>query len=145
MWQRIKQSMQHFMMGRHGTDALSMDLLWYGIGFFVLSIVIGLFQTLVAALLSRLFSWTALVCYGYSLVRAFSRNNAKRDEQNTRYLAWKSATKTKFRQAKTRMNNRKEYKYFRCPHCKTWIRLPRGKGIVTVTCRHCKTNFTQKS
>ena len=54
-------------------------------------------------------------------------------------------SKTQLRQAKNRFKNRKQYKYFRCPSCKAWLRLPRGKGVVTVTCSRCHTSFTQKS
>lgn len=145
MWQRFKQSIRNFMAGRHGSDLLSIDLLKFGFAFFVLSIILSLINNPVTAIIGSLFSYITFGCYIYSLVRTLSRNHEKRDEQNRRYLAWKSQNQKKFRQAKNRMSNQKEYKYFRCPNCKTWIRLPRGKGIVTVTCRQCKTSFTQKS
>jgi transcription elongation factor Elf1 len=39
----------------------------------------------------------------------------------------------------------KKYKYFKCPECKSWLRLPRGVGEVTVTCGKCRHAFKQKA
>ena len=75
----------------------------------------------------------------------FSRNLTKRQAENRRFESACARSKTQLRQAKNRFKNRKQYKYFRCPSCKAWLRLPRGKGVVTVTCSRCHTSFTQKS
>lgn len=75
----------------------------------------------------------------------FSRNLPKRQAENRWFEASYARAKTQLRQAKNRFKNRKQYKYFRCPSCKAWLRLPRGKGVVTVTCSRCHTSFTQKS
>ena len=79
------------------------------------------------------------------IFRMFSRNNDKRSAENRRYLAMTERRRTARRQAKARFQNRKKYKYFRCPGCRAWLRLPRGTGVVTVTCSRCHTSFTQKS
>jgi LSD1 subclass zinc finger protein len=43
-----------------------------------------------------------------------------------------------------RSQNRKNYAYFRCPGCRSWLKLPRGAGKVTITCLKCgrQTNKT---
>ena len=81
----------------------------------------------------------------YSIVRIFSRNIEKRADENRRYLSFRHNLDTKTRQARTRFKNRKQYKYFKCPNCHAWLRLPRQAGVVTVTCGRCKNSFTQKA
>ena len=36
-------------------------------------------------------------------------------------------------------------KYFRCPNCKQMVRVPRGRGKITITCPTCKQQFDRKS
>lgn len=134
-WEKIKQSFRSFMTGRHGVDQFSVTLVWTGLAIYVLSAVFG----------SGLLSLLSLILYGYTIFRIFSRNEQKRADENRRYLGLKNKVSTGFHQARTRFKNRKQYKYFRCPNCKAWLRLPRGAGVVTVTCGRCHNNFTQKS
>ena len=134
-WEKIKQSLRNFMTGRHGADPLSMAMVWTGLGLYVLSMI---FSSGIVSLLS-------LALYIYAVFRIFSRNEQKRAEENRRYLAFKNKITTGFRQARTRFKNRKQYKYFRCPNCKAWLRLPHGAGVVTVTCGRCHNSFTQKA
>lgn len=134
-WEKIKQTFRSIMSGRHGVDQLSVVLVWVGLGLYVLSAVLN----------SGILSLVSLALYIYTIWRMFSRNEEKRGAENRRYLAWKGKITTNTKQARTRFKNRKQYKYFRCPNCKAWLRLPRGAGVVTVTCGKCKNNFTQKA
>lgn len=43
------------------------------------------------------------------------------------------------------MVNHSQYKYYKCPKCKTKMRVPRGKGQVTITCPNCKTKFDKRT
>lgn len=133
-WERIKQSLRNLMAGRQGVDQLSLALVWTGLGLYVLSALLG----------SGLLSLVSMAVYGYTLFRVFSRNTEKRSAENRRYLTRKNRIQTYAKQARTRFNNRKQYKYFRCPSCKAWLKLPRGAGVVTVTCGRCHNSFTQK-
>jgi len=133
-WERIKQSLRNLMAGRQGVDQLSLALVWTGLGLYVLSALLG----------SGLLSLVSMAVYGYTLFRVFSRNTEKRSAENRRYLTRKNRIQTNAKQARTRFNNRKQYKYFRCPSCKAWLKLPRGAGVVTVTCGRCHNSFTQK-
>ena len=123
------------MVGRHGVDQLSMTLVWVGLGLYVIAAVFNL----------GLLSIVSLVVYGYTVFRMFSRNEQKRGDENRRYVAFKSKITTGVKQARTRFKNRKQYRYFRCPNCKAWLRLPHGAGVVTVTCGRCHNSFTQKA
>ena len=40
---------------------------------------------------------------------------------------------------------RKDYKFFTCPSCKTTLRVPRGKGKIEIVCRRCGSRFSGKS
>jgi uncharacterized paraquat-inducible protein A len=37
------------------------------------------------------------------------------------------------------------YKIFRCPHCKQKVRVPRGRGKISIHCPKCNTEFIRKS
>ena len=134
-WEKIKQTFRSLMTGRHGVDPLSVSLVWVGLGLYVIAAVFNL----------GLLSLVSLVVYGYTVFRMFSRNEQKRGDENRRYLAFKNKITTGVKQARTRFKNRKQYRYFRCPNCKAWRRLPRGAGVVTVTCGRCHNSFTQKA
>lgn len=144
MWNRIKQSLIHLMAGRNGADQLSMALLWMGLLAYLLGSIVGSIQSILFAILGMLLNLAGFAAYVLALFRTFSRNVEKRRAENRRYLAIKDQKATERRQAKVRFQNRKKYKYFKCPGCKAWLRLPRGTGVVTITCSRCHTSFTQK-
>ena len=135
LWERIKQAFRNLMAGRHGVDQLSVTLVWVGLGLYILAAVLNV----------GVISLLSLALYGYTIFRMFSRNEEKRAAENRRYLTWKNNWQTAARQARTRFKNRKQYRYFRCPNCKAWLKLPRGAGVVTVTCGRCHNSFTQKA
>ena len=134
-WEKIKQSLRNLMAGRHGVDQLSVTLVWVGLALYLITAVAGL----------EVLSLLPMAIYGYTIFRMFSRNEEKRAEENRRYVTAKNKVQTNVRQARTRFKNRKEYKYFRCPNCKAWLRVPRKAGVVTVTCGRCHNSFTQKA
>lgn len=145
-WQKIKQTLRSFMDGRHGADQLSMALLWTGLIAYLLGTIFSGVQGFILwPLLGILLTLAGIATYVLCIFRMFSRNNDKRSAENRRYLAMTERRRTARRQAKARFQNRKKYKYFRCPGCRAWLRLPRGTGVVTVTCSRCHTSFTQKS
>ena len=81
----------------------------------------------------------------YSYVRIFSRNIPKRAAENRWYLAKQAAVSQRFSSMKTRWRMRQTYRYFRCPHCRQELRVPRGRGRISITCPKCGTSFIKKS
>ncbi len=145
-WQKIKQAFRSFMYGRNGADHLSMALLWTGLICYLLGGIVGsIAVSVIFPILGILLNIAGFAAYMFSLFRVFSRNVDKRRAENRRYVTMMEKKKTQRRQAKVRFQNRKTYKYFKCPGCKAWLRLTRGKGVVTVTCSRCHTSFTQKA
>ena len=144
-WEKIKQALRNFMNGRNGADNLGMALLWAGLVCYLLGSILGSVQVTAIALLGMLLNLVGFVAYVLCVFRMFSRNVEKRRAENRRYVTMMEKKKTQRRQAKVRFQNRKTYKYFKCPGCKAWLRLSRGKGVVTITCSRCHTSFTQKA
>ena len=145
-WQKIKQAFRSFMVGRNGADHLSVALLWAGLILYLLGGIVGsIAVSVIFPILGILLNVTGFACYVLCVFRMFSRNVDKRRAENRRYVTLMEKKKTQRRQARVRFQNRKTYKYFKCPGCKAWLRLSRGKGVVTVTCSRCKTSFTQKA
>jgi len=145
-WQKIKQAFRSFMYGRNGADHLSMALLWAGLILYLLGGIVGsIAASVIFPILGILLNMLGFACYVFCIFRMFSRNVDKRRAENRRYVTLMEKKKTERRQAKVRFQNRKTYKYFKCPGCKAWLRLSRGKGVVTVTCSRCHTSFTQKA
>ncbi len=135
MWQKFKNSLRNFMTGRHGSDQLSLATLVLGL---VLSLLTSITKIAV-------FYWLGLIAYCWTLFRMFSRNNAKRSEENAAYLKFTRNFKTNVGQFFVRLKNARRFKYFRCPECKSRLRLPRKVGEVTVTCGKCHHQFKQKA
>lgn len=145
-WQKIKQTLRSFMNGRNGVDQLSLALLWTGVLCYLLGGIIGSVQaSVIFPMIGLVFHLFGFAAYVFSIFRIFSRNIYKRQAENRRYVSAVEKRRTLRRQARVRFQNRKTYKYFRCPGCKAWLRLSRGKDVVTITCSRCKTSFTQKS
>ena len=134
-FQKIREALTRFMQGRHGTDNLGMFTLFAGLALSLL----GMF-TRVGVL-----SIAGLGLYVWTIFRMFSRNNEARLKENRKYIELTSGWKTKFSQMKMRMKNRKEFRYFKCPQCKTLLRSRRGEGEKTIHCPRCGREFHQKT
>lgn len=135
MWQKIKTAIANSMIGRHGPDQLSRTSIYVGLAMYILSWITKI----------TLFSYIGLALYVWSLFRMFSRNREKRAAENLKYLSLTQNLRTSLNQAKNRAKNSKEYKYFRCPKCRSYLKLPRGVGEVTVTCGKCRNQFRKKA
>ena len=131
----MKERMQRFMAGRFGNDQLNQFIFIVAIISMVLEIITrqSLFYTLTLVLL--------ILAY----VRVFSRNINKRYEENMKFLQKKDAILNKFRKQKYYAAQRRNYHIYTCPQCKQKIRIPKGKGKISITCPKCRTSFIKKS
>lgn len=124
MLQKIQRWLRDFMTGRYGgADKLNTAVMFFGL---TLSILGGLFRR---PILTQL----AYLPLGWALYRCLSRQTYKRYEENRRFL-----------QALDRLKDR-DHRYFRCPRCRQMVRVPKGKGKVSITCPKCKERFVKKS
>ena len=135
---RFRERIARFMYGRRGTDEFSRFLLVVTLALIVLS---WLFHGVAASIL-----WLAAIgMLVYCYVRILSRNIYQRQKENAWYLQKRQAVTQWLRSWKDRWQQRKEYKFFRCPACKTLLRVPRGKGKLLLTCRKCGNRFERKT
>ncbi|MGO1369089.1 MAG: hypothetical protein ACTHVE_03260 [Senegalia sp. (in: firmicutes)] len=121
-----------FMIGRYGPDQLSTALL-------VLYII---FSGIFHSTLLNILSMVLLIIIFY---RMFSKDIGKRYEENNKFLKYWHPIKNKARKKMNRMKSRKDYRYYECLNCKQKLRVPRGKGKITVTCPKCKITMIKKT
>lgn len=133
--QKLRAALQKFMAGRRGPDELSMALMIAGI---LLSLLGSIFRL-------GILQWLSLAAYIYAMYRMLSRSLEKRYAENAAFLKLWRGKSSAVSQAVNRLKNMKKYKYFKCPECKSRLRLPRGVGEVTVTCGKCRHAFRQKA
>lgn len=124
----MKEKLRQLFMGRQGMDELSKLLFWVSIALFALSAMIG-------GAFGSLLSSFALLFLILAFVRAFSRNLPMREAENRLLLRWAEKKKHAWQAWKDRFRNRKEYRYFKCPACGKWLRVPRRKGKIHISCR----------
>ena len=126
------------MAGRNGNDQLNLFL-------FGVSAVLILAAALLRGNLSRGFYLAALGVLGYVYFRMLSRNVTRRREENGKYLRLQYRAAAAWKIRKEKWVQRKDYKFFTCPSCKTTLRVPRGHGKIKIVCRKCGNSFTGKS
>jgi len=139
---RLSNAIARFMYGRNGYDQLNTALM-------VAYLVLWLAATLILAivdipLLAFLFEVAINAILVAVLWRCMSKNLAKRQEENRRFLAWWYPTKNRLMGAKARFDD-KDHKYFTCKTCKTVCRVPAGKGKIVITCPKCGSKISGKS
>lgn len=123
-----------FMNGRYGFDQFSQALIF--ISLFVS--VMGSF-TRSSALLYL--SYIPLV---YGVSRILSKNINKRTEENYKVVNTINSFKKKFFGKRPETGNQ-IHKYYNCPRCKQKIRVPKGKGKISITCPKCKNEFIKRT
>ena len=130
---------EKFMAGRYGTDRLNQFMLIV----LLVCAVINLFirNGYVSILLT---SWEVLLIV-FIYIRMFSRKLTKRYAENQKYLAVENKVRHFFGQKKYIQQQRKDYHIYSCPSCKQKIRIPKGKGKVSVRCPKCGTEFVKNS
>ena len=122
------------MYGRYGSDHLSFFLLFL----YVVLIFISALPHM------AWISWLALAVLLWNLFRMFSRRIDRRRAENARFLALFGPFIRWFKMRRT-IHRDKDHRYFKCPNCGQYLRVPRGKGKITVNCRNCGASFEERS
>ena len=133
----MKEKLARFMIGRNGNDQLNLFLL-------AVDLVLLILASLVKGTGSRLLYILFFALLGYAYFRMFSRNVTRRREENGKYLRRRYAFLAAVKLRKEKWVQRKDYKFFTCPSCKTTLRVPRGHGKIKIVCRKCGNSFTGK-
>ncbi len=131
----LGQRMNSFMYGRYGYDALSRFISIACIVLFVLHIITGLW----------LLYLLAFVLLAWSVFRTLSKNYEARRKELNKYLAFSGKITAWFRLRKRMFNERKTTKYYKCKNCKAYLRVPKGRGRLEISCPKCKNTFIKKT
>lgn len=134
----MKEKLLRLMAGRNGNDELNRFLLFADA--FVLLLAMVFSKTL-----GRFLMPLALIVLCITYFRMFSRNLLRRSEENGKYMILRSRIQGTLRLWKEQWVQRKDYKFFVCPACRTTLRVPRGRGKIKIVCRKCGNSFTGKS
>lgn len=124
---RLAQGLRRFMAGRYGTDRLNMVILGAGLVASLISVWCR------QPTLNMLFFVLSYGLMFWAIFRTLSRNTYKRYQENRRFLQF-------FDRLKDRKN-----RYFECPKCHQMVRVPRGKGRISITCPRCREKFIRKT
>ena len=126
--------LRKLMYGRYGSDHLSFFLLFL----YVVLIFISALPHM------AWISWVALAVLLWDLFRMFSRRIDRRRAENARFLSLFGPVIRWFKMRRT-IHRDKDHRYFICPNCGQYLRVPRGKGKITVNCRNCGASFEERS
>ena len=135
----MKEKIGRFMAGRYGNDKLNQFMMAVFLGCAVLNLFVR--NAYVSTVLN---SWECLLIL-LVYIRMFSRNISKRYAENQKYLALENRLRRFFGQTRYLMQQRKEYHIYKCPGCKQKIRIPRGKGKISIRCPKCGEEFIKNS
>lgn len=131
MLNKFKNWLYKVMYGRNGVDQLSSALMWTS---FIVLIPTLFIRSKIRLIFDILF-WIIVI---FSYYRVFSKKIYKRQAENRWYV-------NKVNYIKTRFNQRKTYRFYNCPKCKTHLRVPKGAGNITITCKKCGHQFDRKA
>ena len=110
------------MYGRNGVDALSWALV-------VLEVVLSLLSSFIHVRgVSQVLYFVSTALMFVVLLRIFSRNLARRQAENAKFLTWWTPKANAIRGARARRAD-KAHKYVRCS-CGAYCLVPRGVGKI---------------
>lgn len=127
--------LRRFMYGRYGFDQ-------YSRGLIIVALLLSLAASFSRFPLLMLISYIPLI---FIVFRTLSKNIGKRTRENQAYCRMTFGLKTKLNNLKLALIGTKTHKYYKCPHCKQSIRVPRNKGKICITCPKCKAEFTRRT
>ncbi len=132
---KIRAGFARFMAGRYGSDQLNFALL-------IVSLIGSLIGSLTGLGILTLAADALLIVMFF---RMLSKDRYRRAHENQVYLEKTYGVRRSVGEWANRVKNGKKYRYFVCPKCKKRLRVPRGVGSITITCKDCGTKFDKKA
>lgn len=134
-FEKIRAGFGRFMAGRYGADQLSLT-------FVIVALVLSIVGSMTGLGILTLLADVLLIVMFY---RMLSKDRYRRAHENQVYLEKTNGVRKAVTEWANRVKNSKKYHYFVCPKCKKRLRVPRGVGKVTITCKDCGTKFDKKA
>lgn len=126
----------------NGFDSLSRFLLKIGLIVIVLSFPLD----------KKIVYWIGVAILLFVYIRTFSKDKQKYNQQNSTFMKYKRKVTSFFqgqinavKKFRNKLQQKKMYRFYKCPNCGQNIRIPKGKGKVTITCPSCSTKFVKKT
>ncbi len=133
---KFREKVSHFMSGRYGSDQLNLTLV-------ILALVFTLIGSLTGIRMVTTLIADALLVFCF--YRMLSKDRVRRAHENTVYLEKTYGVRKAISEWFQRLKNARKYRYFVCPKCKERLRVPRGVGKITITCKKCGEKFDGKA
>ena len=114
------------MSGRYGTDKLNMVILGSGV---LVSLIASFIRLPLVMLLLTVF---VLRPAHLGAVPVLLPEHLQGYEENRRW-------------AVLRPLEGPAHRYYKCPKCRQSVRVPRGKGKISITCPRCREKFIRKT
>lgn len=131
----MREKIQSFMSGRYGVDQLTRFLLMFDCALMMISFLVR------SSALNFVCIGLIALCY----FRIFSRNHTRRYNENQIYLKYYGMLFKYINRLKFNIKQSKDYHIYKCPNCRQKIRIPRGKGKISISCPKCQTSFIKRS
>ena len=136
---RLRDRFFIWMQGRYGADQLSR----FESGLLIVILIVNMFlrRTVVYPILY--FVSLGLLIHVY--FRMFSKNIEKRRRENQWYCTASYKIRVKWNKMVSHHRQRKVYRFYKCPMCRQKVRVPKGRGRISITCPKCRQEFVRKS
>ncbi|MEY8338619.1 hypothetical protein AALB16_11455 [Lachnospiraceae bacterium 62-35] len=131
----FQEKVQRLMAGRYGMDAFGRFLH----GMIMVLILVNLFVK------SDIVWFLEIVLLIYSVNRMFSKNFTRRQKENNLFQRYGFYVSEQWKRWKYKGEQALHYRIFKCPGCSQKIRIPRGKGRISIHCPKCHTDFIRRS
>lgn len=128
------KKIREFFMNRYGMDSLNRALMVLYVIFLIISLITR----------QDVFMYISLGIVVYQVYRALSRNFTARTKENQVFIKFWNPIKRKYYSIKKKITD-KTHRYFKCPKCKTEIRVPKNKGKIRITCPKCSEQFIKNT
>ena len=123
----MRNFLHRFMIGRYGPDHL-------GIAMVILSFILSLLYAFIGYIPLLYLSYFV---FGLTIFRMLSRNVIRRRAENDKFIRYWWPVRMKIKNLIQKIKDKLKYKYYKCPSCKTKLRVPKGKGKIKITCPKC--------
>lgn len=128
-FRNLGYKLQGFMQNRNGNDELNRFLVFASLFFFLLSLIRPI----------HFLYYIGLAVLVLTIFRALSKNIYRRQTERNKYLEIKGKVLSQFGTLKNMWRDRKTHRYFKCPSCKTTVRIkipPKG-ATISLKCPKC--------
>lgn len=131
----MKEKIRRFMIGRYGNDKMNQVLSVIALALILISFIVRV------PWLDRI----GIVLIIYMYYRAFSKNIPARYAENQKFLKLYYRLTGPFANKKAARDRNKGYKIFKCPQCSQKVRVPKGKGTISIHCPKCNNDFIKRT